>query len=158
MPGCAGTYTGAAGIAFSPPTTTTPAGTFSFVQLVNSDTVKYNALTCTATNTPGLDAAYPYQNKTGQLVNDAPFSPLPATYSTSSRNFAATMYLLWQSSTAGSIPVPIGSVNWSALGSTTQSNGVWGTPTGSGSAGTFTASAAYPSWTGVVGAANNNCH
>jgi hypothetical protein len=158
VPGCAGTYTGAAGIAFSPPTTTTPAGTFSFVQLVNSDTVKYNALTCTATNTPGLDAAYPYQNKTGQLVNDAPFSPLPATYSTSSRNFAATMYLLWQSSTAGSIPVPIGSVNWSALGSTTQSNGVWGTPTGSGSAGTFTASAAYPSWTGVVGAANNNCH
>ncbi len=161
VPGCPGSYTGSPGIAFSPPSTSTPAGTFFFVQLINGDTVKYNSLTCTATNTPGLDGAYPYQNKTGQPVNDAPFSPLPSTYSTSSRTFNATMYLMWQSSTQNSIPVPMGSVPWQFSGSTTQSGGTWSTPSGSGSAQAFIAASgtsSFPTWTGVVGNASNNCH
>ena len=61
------------------------------MQLINSDVVKYDSLTCTATS--GLDGAYPYQSKIAQPVNDAPFSALPSTYSTSSRNFSASMLL-----------------------------------------------------------------
>jgi hypothetical protein len=81
VPGCPGPYTGQPGIAFSPATTSTPPGHFFFVQLINSDVVKYDSLTCTATS--GLDGAYPYQSKIAQPVNDAPFSALPSTYSTS---------------------------------------------------------------------------
>lgn len=159
VPGCPGTYTGQPGIAFSPPTASTPAGNFFFVQTVNSDTVNYNSLTCSAIS--GLDGAYPYQSKTGQAVNDAPFSPLPSTYSTSSRSFNATMYLMWQSTTQASIPAPMGYVTWQFSGSTTQSNGVWGTPTGSGGPGNFltaTSPSFYPTWQGLAVTANNNCH
>lgn len=162
-PGC--TYSGLAGIAFTPPTTSTPTGSFFFVQLVTGDTVVYShasaTLTCTATNTPGLDGQYPYQGKIGQLVNDAPYHPLPITYTNSSRNFAATMYLMWQSNTSGSIPVPMGSVAWGFSGSTIQTNGTWSAPSGSGSNQPFVAASgtgSFPTWTGTVVTPNNNCH
>src|SRR5260370_6496842 len=106
--GCPGGYTGAPGIAFSPPTTATPPGQFFFVQLVTGDNLTYPNLTCAAI--PGLDGAYPYQSKYAQAVNNAPFAPLP--YSSITRSFGATMYLMWQSSAASSIPVPMGSVAW----------------------------------------------
>lgn len=156
--GCGGTYSGSAGITFTPPTTTTPPGTFYFTQIVTSDQVTYNAQVCTATNTPGLDGNVPYQNKTGQLVTDAPNSPLPSSYSSSSRNFSATMYFMWQSNTANSIPVALGHVNWQVSGSTTQSGGKWATPTGSGTSSGYVANATYPQWTGLVGLPNTNCH
>ncbi|HEY8186312.1 MAG TPA: hypothetical protein VIF64_09600 [Pyrinomonadaceae bacterium] len=134
-------------------------------KLVTGDTVIYSrtgaTLTYTATNTPGLDADYPYQRKTGQYVSDAPFNPLPSTYTNSTRNFAATMYLMWQSNTSNSIPVPMGSVSWGFSGSTTQTSGTWSTPTGSGSAQPFAAASgpsSFPTWSSLVGLANNNCH
>jgi len=162
-------YSGQAGIIFSPPTTgttSTPPGSFFFVQLITGDTVTYSrtgaTLNCTATNTPGLDADYPYQGKTGLSVTDAPTTALPSTYTTASRNFAATMYLMWQSNTSGSIPVPIGSVGWSFSGSTTQSNETWGTPSGSGgSAQPFAAASgidSFPKWSGLVVLPTNNCN
>lgn len=164
--GC--TYSGLAGIDFTPPGATGPAGNFFFVQLVTGDTVIYSrtgaTLTCTGTNTPGLDADYPYQNKFNQLVNDAPFSFLPGTYTTSSRDFSATMYLMWQSNNPGSIPVPMGSVAWGFSGSTSQpqaNSGNWSAPSGSGSAQTFAPASSpnsFPQWTGVEGNASNNCH
>jgi hypothetical protein len=159
------TFSGLAGIAFTPPTTSTPTGSFFFVQLVTGDTIVYSrtgaTLTCTATNTPGLDGQYPYQGKIGQLVNDAPFNPLPSTYTNSSRNFAATMYLMWQSNTTGSIPVPMGSVAWSFSGSTTQTSGTWSAPSGSGSNQPFVAASgtgSIPTWTGTVVTPDHNCH
>jgi hypothetical protein len=158
-------YSGQAGITFSPPNTSTPPGSFFFVQLINGDTYTLSrtgaSTTCTATNTPGLDGAYPYQNAVGHSVSDAPFSPLPVTYTNSSRDFTATMYLMWQSNTTGSIPVPMGSVQWGFSGSTTQSNGTWSAPAGSGSAQSFvTASGtgSFPQWSGLVGLPSNNCH
>jgi hypothetical protein len=157
--GCPGTYTGNPGIAFSPPTTATPTGAFFFVQLVTGDYLNYNSLTCTAT--PGLDGAYPYQSKTGQAVNDAPFAPLPSVYTSLTRSFGATMYLMWQSSTHGSIPVPIGSVPWSFSSTTSQSGGVWSTPNNGGTAGAFAVAyttSGYPTWTGLAVPANQNCH
>ncbi len=161
QPGCV--YSGNAGIIFSPPTTTTPPGAFFFLQLLTGDTVIYSrtgaTLTCTAT--PGLDGDYPYQGKTGQLVNDAPYTPLPSTYTNVSRNFAATMYLMWQSNTSGSIPVPMGSVGWGFSGSTTQSSGTWSTPSGSGSNQAFAPASgvqSFPQWSGLAVTADHNCH
>jgi hypothetical protein len=165
-PGC-GNPGGTYGISFTPPTTQSPAGSFFFVQLINSDTLTYSrtgaTLTCTAT--PGLDGAYPYQNKIGQTVNDAPEEALPPTYTTASRSFSAAMYLMWQSGSTAftSIPVPIGSVAWQFSGSATepQQNSTWGSPTGSGSAGGFTAAtsaANYPTWNGLAVPPSQNCH
>jgi hypothetical protein len=155
--GCPGVYTGQPGIAFSPPTTNTPQGTFFFLQVVNSDNVFYPSLTCNAT--PGLDGAYPYQNKMGEAVNDAPFAPLP--YSTITRNFNATMHLMWQSNTQGSIAVPMGSDEWSFSSTATLSGGVWSTPTGGGIAGAFVPASgvsSIPTGTGLVVSASQNCH
>jgi hypothetical protein len=150
---------------FPPPTMSTPPGNFFFVQLVTGDTVTYSrtgaTLTCTATNTPGLDGAYPYQNANAHSVSDAPSNLLPSTFTSSSRDFAASMYLMCQSNTSGSIPVPIGSVGWGFSGSTTHSNGTWSTPSGSGSAQLFAAASgtsSFPQWSGLVGLPNNNCH
>jgi hypothetical protein len=167
-PGCAGTTTGYPGIIFTPPTTSTPPGSFLFVQLVTGDQITYtypsgspSPLNCTATNTPGLDGTYPYPYNNVHTATDAPQSSLPSIYASSTRNFAATMYLMWQSNTSGSIPVPMGSTDWSFSGSTTQSNGIWSTPSGSGSNQSFVAASgisSFPHWSGVVGAANNNCH
>jgi hypothetical protein len=164
FPGC--TYHGQAGITFAPPTTTSPPGNFFFVQLVTGDAIVYNRtggqMNCTATNTPGLDGRYPYQGATAQTVTDAPFHPLLSPYATSTRNFAATMYLMWQSNTAGSIPVPMGSVGWGFSGlSTKLADGSWTITSGSGSAQPFAAASginSVPQWTGLVGLANTNCH
>lgn len=75
------------------------------------------------------------------------------------RGFGATMYLMWQSNISGAIPVPIGSVNWSFSGQTTQSNGTWTTPTGSGFAEFAAASNinSFPQWTGLAITADHNC-
>lgn len=163
-PGC-GNPSGSAGIAFVPPTTSSPPGNFFFVQLVENDSVVYSrtGATLTCTGVGGLDGAYPYQNKTAQTVNDAPEAPLPSTFTLTQRSFSASMYLMWQSNTANSIPVPIGYVSWQFSGSASepQQNSTWGSPTGGGSAGSFTVaagSAYYPTWNGLNVQANQNCH
>jgi hypothetical protein len=38
------------------------------------------------------------------------------------RNFSASMYLMWKSATSGSIPVPLGYVTWSWYGDAKQTN------------------------------------
>lgn len=152
-----GNASGTAGIQFTPPSTQSPSGTFFFVQLVNSDAITYSAngsgTTCPGTS--GLDGAYPYQNKYGQLVNDAPYAKLFSTYTTERRSFVATMYLMWQSSTSSSIPVPLGYVDWQFSGSSSepQLNSTWGPPTGSGSAGSFVtinSPGLFPTWQGLA--------
>jgi len=119
-------------------------------------------MNCPASNTPGLDANYPYQGGTNNTVTDAPFNPLLSTYATSTRNFAATMYLMWQSNTTGSIPVPMGSVAWGFSGlSTKQPDGSWVITSGNGSAQPFAPASgvnSIPQWTGLVVLGNNNCH
>lgn len=161
-PPCPGQYTGTPGITFTPSgTAPTGGGSFSFVQLINSDTTTYtNAsgghLACTYAS--GLDTQYPYPQVSGSAT-DAPFAPLPSTYVTASRTFNATMWLMWTPSavpsgctgTACTIPAPLGYRIWQFSGSTTQSNGTWSTPTGSGgTSGSFTiANGAYPTWNDI---------
>ena len=163
-PPCPGSYTGTAGILFTPQgTPPSGGGSFSFVQLIDGDTTTYSgtAGTLTCSFNADLDTGYPYpQNSAGQAT-DAPFVPLPSTYTTVSRSFNASMYLLWTPNPASgcpngsacTVPVPLGYQKWQFSGSTTQSNGSWGSPTGSGGpSGSFVAalgSASSPSWNGV---------
>jgi hypothetical protein len=158
------------GISFSA-SGSTPKGSRFFVQLLTQNTVN---VTTTAGNTSGncgtgLDNFYPYAKNTsttstsdspGNLVNPAPKG---TTYTEISRSFGASMYAMWQSNTANSIPVPIGYVPWTTLMDGLRSaKGAWSVaPDSTASPGTFTAAAAsqassgYPTWTTKV--ANGAC-
>ena len=138
-------------------------GSFSLVQLISTDTITGSA---SLTNPAGLDTAYPYA---APPSNDTPDIFLKSTYTTLTRTFNANMFLLWQSSTANSIPVPLGYQTWAFTGTATCSTSCgtasnWkATTTGTpGPVGSFTASTAsqtkvgndtlrygYPTWTVV---------
>ena len=161
VPGCAGQYTGTPGISFTPSgTQPSGGGSFSFVQLINSDSRQYTTSsgTVSCSSSSGLDTGYPYPLNNVGNATDAPFIPLPSTYTAASRTFNATMWLMWTPSAlpsgcngaACTIPVPLAYTTWNFSGSTTQSNGTWGTPSGSGSAGSLTpANGTYPKWSNV---------
>jgi hypothetical protein len=133
-------------------------GKFTFVQLINSDTSTFTSTsgTVTCTHNAGVDMSYPYaaQINTTQS-DDAPYVVLPTSpYNKITRAFSASMYLLWTSSTASAIPVPIGAITWQFSGATTLTNSKWGTVTGSGTANAFVAAIGtqsndgFPSWAG----------
>ena len=75
--------------------------------MINSN-VDTGGLACTSA--PGLDSGYPYGTTTPET--DSPATLLDSTYRTQTRSFNATMYLMWKSSSANSIPVPLGSQTW----------------------------------------------
>jgi len=123
------------GIKFTQPEASS-RGKYSFVQIVNKDTVKYfegenGSLSC-PTN-PGLDSVYPYTQFPDGTTSDSPSVLLEPYYSKVSRTFKATMYLLWTSNKPGSIPVPISSQSWqftqaSAINSGYSTNQSWTQP------------------------------
>ena len=154
------------GMAFSSTGYSQPgSGSFSFVQTVNSDSVvltKAAGGTTTCTGTGGLDGSYPYpsQPPNSATTNDSPGNALydsaGTSYVMSTRGFTATMYPLWKSSTANSIPAPLGGQNWKVNDAVTFSNGKWQKPTGSGgTSGNFfqpnpaPPSYGYPTWTNL---------
>ena len=167
---CTATYPGSTfGMVFNP-SPTPSGGNFFYVQMINSDTRTENTINCS--HSQGLDKAYPYQgiipNTNPPEAEDAPGvgAPLPSGYVVQ-RSFNATMFLMWQSSTANSIPVPVGYQTWSFSGTaqeTSPGNGNWqattnGTP---GPVGAFVPSNAlqdtdgyttlqfgYPTWSNV---------
>ena len=163
VPTC-GNPSGTAGITFLRQGTQPAGGNFLFVQLITSDTssdgVNSSGKTYKCTASGGIDGAYPYQGAINPASrNDAPTMPLP--YSPSaSRAFNATMYLMWQSSTANSIPVPLGYIPWTFNATATCNKAPcnvaadW-TPNGNGGpTKQFTASLStspnlgYPTWSG----------
>jgi hypothetical protein len=106
-------------------------GTYSYVQLINSDTRTLNTISCTSSQ--GVDLSYPYAGiipgTNPPQALDAPNFALPSGYAVN-RNFNATMFLMWTSSLTGSIPVPIGYQTWGFSGSAQQdSNGNWSATT-----------------------------
>jgi len=160
-----------------------PAGTYSYVQLINTDTTTYtpnSGSLYTCTTSQGVDSAYPYAgiipNTNPPQALDAPGVPLPSVnYKTVNRSFSATMFLLFTSSVANSIPVPLGYQTWAFNGTAkcTSSCGTvanW-TPTTNGTpgpVGSFAASNGtqttdgytalkygYPIWGNV---ATQSCH
>jgi len=153
-------------------------GTYSYVQLLNTDTTTYTPATGSAMVCPtsqGVDTSYPYKgiipSTNPPQALDAPGVPLPSqSYPTVNRSFTATMFLLWTSSLANSITVPLGYQSWGFNGTakcTTSCGTVsnWaattnGTP---GTIGSFTTSTAsqtsdgyttlkdgYPQWSTVA--------
>jgi len=99
------------GISFNSPTgyQNTSGGNFVLVQLIGSDVVTGGCCTQPA----GLDTKYPYGLPPS---NDNPITYLPPTITNASRTFTANMFLMWQSTTTGSIPVPVGYQNWGFSG------------------------------------------
>jgi hypothetical protein len=111
-----------------------PSGTYSWVQVLNYDTIQVITSAGSADRSPTsagpfvppvLDNRYPYGstysvNATNDLVVDVPALPLCQQWGEAARSFSATMYLLWTpdagasgcSGGACTIPIPLGSVNW----------------------------------------------
>jgi hypothetical protein len=122
-PGMGGSI-GADGIEFRPQGTPTN-GKYSFVQIVNKDVEVYSASAASlqCTTQPGLDGRYPYPSPDG-YASDSPNVPLEfPSWIKVRRSFAATMYLMWTSSSdPKSIPVPIGYQKWT-LQETTKNPG-----------------------------------
>jgi len=158
-----GTY----GIVFNTPTgySNASGGSFFPVQLISSETASgsYNH-----SWTANLDKQYPYG--LGSFpTSDTPDLGLFSTDTTVTLSFSANMFVMWQSSTANSIPVPLGYQTWGFSGTANCSSSCgspsnWtattnGTP---GPVGNFVPSApsqtsvgnntlvdGYPTWTGV---------
>lgn len=153
------------GIIFNSPTgySNTSGGGFIQAQLISHDTLTGGG----TTYGPGLDTSWP-----GWTVpfphNDNPNIYLAPTYTTLTRSFQATSFLMWQSSTSGSIPVPLGYQTWqfSATASCSASCGSasnWRVTSSSGglvggftpsnpsqtSVGQNTLTYGYPTWSSV---------
>jgi len=136
---------GSVGITFQanaqPPTT--GAGTnaaFTWIQLIKSINVRYINASGVNSNPnsgkTGLDGTYPYFSKTANLTYDSPSIGLQPQLGEVGYQFDATMYLLWDpalpsgcipaatdpttyhstASTCTSIPIPLGSAEWSWTG------------------------------------------
>jgi hypothetical protein len=151
------------GISFTASGTQPASGKWQFVQILVTNSVGV-ATTANPTLTTsgcgtGLDNLYPYPSTTSNSAGDAPgnmISPMPSgtTYTEFKRSFTAKMYLMWQSKTVSSIPVPIGYVQWSTIEDGLRSSGgSWSLASDtSWNSGTFVASTAsqtadgYPNW------------
>ncbi len=106
------------GMLFSP-SGAPSGGTYSYVQLINSDSYAYGTTSCTTSQ--GVDLTYPYSGLLGTVppeAEDAPYIGL-AGYNNVTRSFNATMFLLWISGKANSITVPLGYQTWEFDGAAT---------------------------------------
>jgi len=176
-----GTYSGGttckptittAGIAFVASPGSSPSGKVEYVQLLVT-----NNITFTSADGPtvqnagtGLDNTFPYPSIPTDVnqTNDSPSNSLPPNtaggtiYTKAERNFTAKMYLLWTSSIAGSVPVPLGYTQWIIDGIATYNmgNGKWTASHGAGQGvnpsltaltkDDGTVSHGYPVWTTVA--------
>jgi hypothetical protein len=128
----------------------TGGGAISWVQvLLNNQVITAtSAGTSTASAGTGLDNFYPYKFAGGNGTQDSPYeaqdSPYDALFSgdiSLERQFTAQMFALWTSSlVSGSIPVPLGYVQWQLDGTATLIGNKWGVSNSS----TGTASSFHP--------------
>jgi hypothetical protein len=159
------------GITFNSPTgySNSSNGSFTPVQLLSSDTLSGSV---NSTGTPGLDGSFPYNPVLP--TNDSPTLNLLSSDRSLTRTFVATMFVMWQSNTANSIPVPLGYQIWGFSGTATCSSNCgsassWtattnGTPGNSGtwvvsspsqtSVGSITLQFGYPTWVGLASPAH----
>ncbi|MGD0942322.1 MAG: hypothetical protein ABR905_21725, partial [Terracidiphilus sp.] len=90
-------------------------GTYLLVQLISRDIITGEAA---GASVAGLDGEYPYGLPPS---SDSPKLYLKPTASSVRRDFTANMFLMWQSDTANSIPVPLGYQTWGFSGKATCS-------------------------------------
>ena len=157
-------FSNTAGMTFEPSGSST-GGTFFYVQAVTGGSTS-GSINCTNTPTPGLDTEYPYPFfKTGTSdAVDSPATPVNTSGASVSRSEQFAMYLMWTSSIASSIPVPIGFEDWGFSGSASCKSSCnaatsWKAATiasATGTTGGYQKSAAsqpnygYPTWSGLV--------
>jgi hypothetical protein len=134
------------------------SGTFFYEQLIGEyNVVYYNGQGCSFSVGTGLDNTDPYPSN-GLSTDDSPGIEVYSNETEATANFSATMYLLWQSGTSDSIPVPLGNVNWQWSGDAVQNSGDWSVKSGSGSSGGFVTSSTFPVWSTHVTNGNPPCH
>lgn len=154
------------GITFTP-TVTQPSGTtgtFSYVQLINSDQAVITNdgpptnFTCSIGT--GLDNVYPYHMRPDGTAADSPGVALNSTYTELVETFSATMYLMWNSGLPNSIPVPLGSMQWGYSGDAHRdtSTSLWELRNPSGTNQTFSAGITYPTWSTHTTNNQPQCH
>jgi hypothetical protein len=134
-PGCRGNLDGTVGITLT--ASGASGGKYVFVQVVDIDFSSYTSPVPAGGGLPlppricgphaGLDGQYPYKDvyRGAPIAYDGPQMPLPKEYAAGTRNFHATMYLLWQpdqlrSTATASIPVPIGHQDWNFIATAFQ--------------------------------------
>jgi len=108
--------TGTPGMLFKTPVNyqNSSGGRFFFVQLISRD-VETGAFTFQSNG--GLDDFYPYP---GMPTSDAPnVGVLNPPDNSQTMDVIANMFLMWQSSTPNSIPVPLGYQTWGVSGTAT---------------------------------------
>lgn len=97
-------------------------GTLSFVQIVNTNNWTYTdnngPHNMTKPSLPGLDNSIPYPDSKNppNTTNDSPNESYVGAKNVTELNmtsWSATMYLMWQSNTRPSIPIPVESIAWS---------------------------------------------
>ena len=142
---------------------TPTSGNLQWVQIIRKDNISYvkkagGNYKCVYVT--GLDATYPYTSL-NNITNDSPAAPVSSYYKSVSRSFSAQMYLMWTSSIANSIPVPLGSITWGFDESSQADNsapfGGWDTPTLTAYPGVFSMNLpTYPTWK-ALSYAGNNC-
>lgn len=131
-------------------------GAYTWVQLIQSLTETgylNDGTTSTCTAGPGLDTVYPYDS--GLSAEDGPTDPLYSTIENKTVDqINYQMYLMWNPQTGGnSIPVPLGSIKWSASGEVVwnSATSAWTVISGATTSGTFTTSSpSYPQWSPPV--------
>jgi hypothetical protein len=145
---------------------------FEWIQLITNDSTVFTipSGSCTASTGTGLDNTYPYEaivsGSPGEAY-DSPFVGLPATATNAAWSFGATMFLMWNPNTRGSIPVPLGYIPWSVTSDAKPNSGAtygWSVQTGavinpsSTTFGAFTESSTFPTWSTRVVNGPINCH
>ena len=145
------------------PSATLPqnSGDFEWVQILSVDTImEAGSDACNYSVTdPALDNSYPYpfNDELGSKeTDDSPYVILKGLTSVS-RNFDATMYLMWKAKVGGSIPVALGYVQWGFNASAILTNGKWKPTSGPLTViQAFTPTSMNPTWSNVsLGCPNN---
>jgi len=152
------------GITFTNNTAEVPGGNFLWVQKVSKEYTLFcaggHSKTCQFAT--ALDTVFPYPSTTSSPTDSPDISLTSQTRLRVSFTGNYKMFLMWQSSTSNSIPVPFGAVPWTWSGHAIQDmrTHTWSCPTpnpGGGICATgsskstsgFTASSKFPTWTAV---------
>ena len=102
-------------------------GSYRWTQLITKDNYTWNDATGfhTGYKTLGADNYVTYQYANEVIATDRPGAPLLANWTATTRDFGASMYLMWRHQSPDSIWVPLSVTEWGYYSNATQTNGVW---------------------------------